>query len=46
MMEELGSSETSVLKRAARRSITEDGMLLSHLRENLKSCTELTDWIL
>jgi hypothetical protein len=42
MMEALSSSETSVLKRAARRHIPEDGIFLSHRRENLKSYIELT----
>jgi hypothetical protein len=34
-------SETSVLTRAIRRNIPEDGILHSHLRENLKSYMEL-----
>jgi hypothetical protein len=37
MMEALRSFETSVITRATLRNITEDGILLSHRRENLKS---------
>jgi hypothetical protein len=39
MKEALASSETSVLIRASRRIISEDTILLSHRRENLKSYT-------
>jgi hypothetical protein len=44
MMEELHSSETSVLTRATWRNIPEDGVLQSHRRENLESYIALTHW--
>jgi hypothetical protein len=37
IMDALSSSETSVLTRATRRNITEDAIIHSHRRENLKS---------
>jgi hypothetical protein len=37
MMEALDYSETSVLTKAVRRNISEDGVHRSHRRENLKS---------
>jgi hypothetical protein len=46
MMGALGSSETLVLIRATRRNITEDGILHSHRRKNLKSYIALTGWTL
>jgi hypothetical protein len=46
MMEAPNSSETSVLTRATRRNIPEDGILHSHRRENLKSYIALTGWTL
>jgi hypothetical protein len=45
-IEAVRSSEMSVLTRARRRNIQEDGILRSHCRENLKSYIELTGWIL
>jgi hypothetical protein len=46
MKEALSSSETSVLTRASRRNIPEDGILHSHSSENLKSYIALTGWTL
>jgi hypothetical protein len=46
MKEALSSSETSVLTRATRRNIPEDGILHSRRRENLKSYITLTGWTL
>jgi hypothetical protein len=46
MMEEVRSSETSVLTRASQRNIPEDGILHSHHCENLKSYIALTGWTL
>jgi hypothetical protein len=46
MIEALRSSETSVLTRATRCNILEDGILHVHRRKNLKSYIELTGWAL
>jgi hypothetical protein len=46
MMEALRSTETSVLTRATRQHIPEDGILHSDCRENLKSYIALTGWTL
>jgi hypothetical protein len=46
MMDTVGSSETSVLTRATRRNVLEDGTLRSHRRENLKYYIALTGWAL
>jgi hypothetical protein len=42
MMEAIRSSKTSVLTRATRCNIVEDGFLYSHRRKNLKSYIALT----
>jgi hypothetical protein len=42
----LRKNTESVLTRATRRNIPEDGILLSHCSENLKSYTALTGWTL
>jgi hypothetical protein len=46
MMEAILSSETSVITRATRFNISEDGILHSHLRENLKYYIDLSGWAL
>jgi hypothetical protein len=46
MVEAILSSETSVLTRATRRSIPEDGILHSHRHENLTPYIALISWAL
>jgi hypothetical protein len=46
MMEAIRSSEMSVLTRATRRNILENGVFHSQLRKNLKSYLALTGWAL
>jgi hypothetical protein len=46
MMEVVSSSETSVLTIVTWRNISEDAILRSHCRENLKSFIALTGWTL
>jgi hypothetical protein len=46
MMEAIRSFETSILTRATRCNIQEDGILHSHRRGNLKSYIALTGWAL
>jgi hypothetical protein len=46
MIGAIRSSETSVLTRATRRNIPEDGILHSHRRENLESYIPLAGWAL
>jgi hypothetical protein len=44
MMQAIRSSEASVLTRATRRNIPEDGVLHSRRLDSLKSYIALTDW--
>jgi hypothetical protein len=44
MIEAISSSETSVLRRATRCNIPEDGIFHSYRREDLKSYIALTGW--
>jgi hypothetical protein len=46
MREVICSSETSVVARATRHHVREDGILHSHRRENFKSYIALTGWAL
>jgi hypothetical protein len=46
MKEALNFSETSVLTRAKRRNIPEEGIFHSHRQGILKSYIALTDWTL
>jgi hypothetical protein len=46
MMEAPGSSETSVLTRAAQHNIPEDAILHSHRGDNLRYYIALTGWTL
>jgi hypothetical protein len=46
MIEEMFSSETSIITNATRRNIPEDGILHSHSHENPKSYIALTDYAL
>jgi hypothetical protein len=46
MIEAIRSFDASVLTRATRRNIPNDGVLHSYCRENLKSYIALTGWAL